>query len=176
MNPQSTLPLLAKLDAHDRALMARFVIEGDRRRVGCRSWCAITHLGGARISIALTLLLLAIVPNTHFFARAAFALAGSHIFVRNVKRFAGRARPTETMSFEALVVVPDKFSFPSGHSCAATSVAIAYAICFPAWAPIILLLAFVVGVSRVALGVHFPGDVVVGQLIAVVFGILAFSF
>ena len=48
------------------------------------------------------------------------------------------------------------------------SVAAVYAWAFPSWAPILLGLALAVGVSRVVLGVHYPGDVVVGQVIALV--------
>jgi undecaprenyl-diphosphatase len=38
----------------------------------------------------------------------------------------------------------------------------------PALALPLLFLALGVGYSRVALGVHFPGDVIVGQMIAVI--------
>jgi len=174
--PSTTpVPLLARLDAHDRALMARFVLDGSRSRVHCRMWVLATHLGGARFSIAMTLALMAL-PSVawSFFVRAAASLALSHVIVRLVKRRAERARPAVSMSVEAFVVTPDKFSFPSGHSSSAMSVAIAYAICFPTLAPLILLIAFFVGISRIALGVHYPGDVLVGQLISILVGVLCF--
>jgi len=168
MQPTPPLPLLARLDAHDRALMTRLVIEGDRSRLGCRVWRGLTHLGGARFSAAITLALLAIVPgSTGVFFRGASTLVLSHLIVRVIKQLAVRARPTESMAFEALVAVPDELSFPSGHACAAMSVALTFSLCFPTVAPAIILLAFVVGASRIALGVHYPGDVLAGQLIAV---------
>jgi undecaprenyl-diphosphatase len=66
------------------------------------------------------------------------------------------------------VEVPDRFSFPSGHACAAMSVAIGFAVAFPALAAPLLVLAWLVGFSRVVLGVHYPGDVLVGQAIALI--------
>lgn len=167
-------PLLARLDAHDRALMARFVLDKRHSRAHCAWWLTITHLGGARFSIAMTLALLTVTIGQPYFIRGAVALALSHILVRIIKKRAERVRPSACMSLEALVAIPDKFSFPSGHACAAMSTAITYAICFPGGAPLILLLAFLIGASRVALGVHFPGDVLVGQLIAVAVSLMLF--
>ena len=169
-------PFLARLDAHDRALMARFVLDGSHPRVHCRMWLVATHLGGARFSVAMTLALMAL-PGVawNFFLRAAMCLAISHLVVRLVKRRAERDRPEVAMSLAALVATPDKFSFPSGHSSAAMAVAIAYALCFPTIAPLILLLAFFVGASRIALGVHYPGDVLAGQMISIVVGMVCFG-
>jgi undecaprenyl-diphosphatase len=67
----------------------------------------------------------------------------------------------------ALVREPDRFSFPSGHATAAMAVALAYAVVFPALAPLLIAVAEAVGFSRVRLGVHYPSDVLVGQVIAI---------
>lgn len=177
MNTHSQRPLLARLDAHDRAIMARFVLGGaSGTRVRCRMWLALTHLGSASFAIVITIaLLLFPTPQRELFGRAAVSLLASHLIVRLIKRRAVRARPAVTMSLTTLVATPDQFSFPSGHASAAMSVAISYAVCFPTIAPLFLLLAFVVGTSRIALGVHYPGDVVVGQLISVMVAIISFA-
>jgi undecaprenyl-diphosphatase len=69
------------------------------------------------------------------------------------------------------VSVPDRFSFPSGHSAAVMSVAFIHAANFHSLAVLMIVLATLVGFSRVKLGVHYPGDVLVGQLIAILTGV-----
>lgn len=90
----------------------------------------------------------------------------SHLIVQVAKRSVARRRPARVIQCTSLVREPDCFSFPSGHATASMSVALAYGIVFPAWAVPLLIVALLVGFSRVRLGVHFPSDVVVGQLIA----------
>lgn len=160
-------PLLTRLDARDRALFARLVLPAHQTRRWRDFWTATTHLGGARGSIAACLLSVLLPTVTLTIAWHALLVLGiSHVAVQVVKRFAVRERPTVRLSLEALIAVPDRFSFPSGHACAAMAVAAAYAACFPALAPLLLAAAMLVGLSRVLLGVHYPGDVVVGQAIA----------
>jgi undecaprenyl-diphosphatase len=51
------------------------------------------------------------------------------------------------------------------------SVAFIYASAFPSLALPLVALAVGVGMSRVFLGVHYPGDVLIGQVIAVIAGV-----
>src|SRR6185312_13444503 len=93
---------------------------------------------------------------------------GSHLVVQLLKRTIVRGRPAGTCDLEATIPEPDRFSFPSGHATASMAVALAYGAAFPAFAAPLLLLAILVGFSRIRLGVHYPSDVLAGQLIAAI--------
>jgi membrane-associated phospholipid phosphatase len=60
-------------------------------------------------------------------------------------------------------------SFPSGHTSSAFSVAASVSLSYPKWYVIVpsFLWAGTVGVSRIALGVHYPSDVLAGAAIGI---------
>lgn len=159
--------LLARLDARDRELFLRWS-ELDHSRVARRLWLMLTHLGGVWCSVAAAVVPMRVAGPVGRAAHHALAvLIVSHLVVQLVKRTVGRPRPSRATNCRTLVQEPDRFSFPSGHSAAAMSVAIVYAMAFPGLAPLLVPLAVLVGASRVFLGVHYPGDVLIGQMIAV---------
>lgn len=159
---------IARLDARDRALFSRYALAPGCAEVRRRFWLTITHAGGARASIGLCLAAPLLFPGTTVAAawRTLLLLGLSHAIVQIVKRSVGRPRPTVRLALESLIDVPDRFSFPSGHACAAMAVAIGFSVVYPALSVLLLLAAWLVGISRVVLGVHYPGDVLAGQLIA----------
>lgn len=164
---------LVRLAHHDRALFARWALSGSPRILPRRAWTAITHLGGTLASVlAVALPLGRPGPLGDAAREGALVLALSHLLVQLVKRTVGRPRPARTLSFEALVGEPDRFSFPSGHAAAAMSVALGYGLAFPAAAAVLVPLALLVGFSRVVLGVHYPGDVLAGQALAALTAVL----
>jgi undecaprenyl-diphosphatase len=162
------------LEARDQALFQRWVLAESTSRRVMRAWALLTHLGGPTVTIAAVLVPLLLGTGTlrEAAAIAAWTLALSHGVVHVVKRRWLRSRPTLARAGRAHVAVPDEFSFPSGHSSAVMAVALAYAFAFPGLASSLLLLATLVGLSRVRLGVHFPGDVLAGQAIALVAALL----
>ena len=158
--------LILRLNLHDE----RFLHAVVARR---RPWLdavlrAATHLGGASGSIAVAIgLLLSPVPELAAAgALGAFALAFSHALVQLVKRVVSRRRPELPVGLESLIRAPDRFSFPSGHSAASLAVALPVATALGAAGVAVLLIAAVVGFSRCYLGVHYPGDVLAGWLLA----------
>ena len=171
-----TAQLLVRLSSHDRALMLRCAMSPAAPRVSRLGWTAITHLGGTVPSIvAAGLPLLACCELYRVGELAAVTLVASHLLVQLVKRTVGRGRPALGCELSAIIREPDRFSFPSGHATASFAVALAYALVFPQWSGLLLLAAALVGFSRVRLGVHYPSDVVVGQVLATLTTILVLA-
>ena len=169
--------ILRRLDARDRELLVRWSDATARSAAVRRFWTILTHVGGATASILIALLPL--LPGNHFadVGRSAMAvLVLSHLAVQFVKRTVGRPRPSRGTDCVTLVAEPDKFSVPSGHSAAAMSIAFAFASAYPPLAVPLYGIALLVGLSRVFLGVHYPGDVLVGQVIAIVTGVVLRGF
>lgn len=163
--------MLTTLSRHDSRLIGALAAWPAPRSLD-RALRTVTHLGGATaISLACGLLLA--VPATRPVGLgAALASLLSHLLVQALKRAVTRPRPTTLQPhIAALVALPDEFSFPSGHACSAMAVAVAITLAAPPAGIAALPLAFAVGASRVYLRVHYPTDVIVGQLL----GMLAAS-
>jgi len=83
-----------------------------------------------------------------------------------LKPLVGRARPfVDHPEYRELLPVPETRSFPSGHASTNAAGAVAFPRIFPAAAIPAAALALLIGTSRIALGVHFPSDVLAGFLI-----------
>ncbi|MBV9303565.1 MAG: phosphatase PAP2 family protein [Acidobacteriaceae bacterium] len=93
------------------------------------------------------------------------AAAGIGIFALT-KKFSSRKRPFEIEPHcWAKLLPPDRFSFPSGHTITAFSVAISLSQFYPVLLPALLFCAVSIAISRILLGMHFLSDVIVGALI-----------
>jgi undecaprenyl-diphosphatase len=128
-----------------------------------RTMKLLTLLGGASFSIVL-LLLLTFVYN--FPRSGLISLIVSHVFIQVLKRSFRRRRPYVVESSIHFIAKPMKdASFPSGHTTAVFATFVSIALVVHWLAVPILLLACIVGWSRIYLGVHYPADVVVGAFI-----------
>ncbi|MCX7746276.1 MAG: phosphatase PAP2 family protein [Clostridia bacterium] len=131
----------------------------------------ITELGSTLFSVTMALMLLIYSWNSvsGIEKQMVFTLLISQIIVHAVKRMINRPRPYKTLT-DAVAIKPPRceYSFPSGHTCAAFSIAMVLAHNLPELAGILLLTAFLVGLSRIYLGFHYPTDVAAGFFIALI--------
>jgi undecaprenyl-diphosphatase len=103
-------------------------------------------------------------------AASSAALVGVLIF-KALKHLSRRMRPGQ---FEphcwSKVLPPDKFSFPSGHTMTAFSIALVLSYFYPALEGTLFFLAISIGFSRIVLGMHFLSDVLAGVVLGVALG------
>ncbi|MCU0505533.1 MAG: phosphatase PAP2 family protein [Chloroflexi bacterium] len=134
------------------------------------SWGAVTQVGGwvlVPVGVALVLGLVA-VGRARMALVVAVALIGASVLTDTLKDAVARPRPPDPLA-DAF-----GFSFPSGHALNSTvTYGIAALLVWRSWLPwrarfagtaTLVMLIALVGLSRVALGVHHPSDVVAGWL------------
>jgi len=160
---------ILRLRDYDERLFAALVTRRHPRLD--RAMRAVTHLGGAVATVSIALFFASgLVPAMHGAGLdAAQALILSFLAGQLLKRTIARSRPTLPVGFSFLTQPPDRFSFPSGHSTAALAIALPLALALPPLAGLgVVTLGLIVGVSRCYLGVHYPGDVIVGWVLALI--------
>ena len=159
--------LLGSLSHADERLLRTLVLR--RRPLADKAMRWVTKLGDVLVIGPLTwALALGVVDELQAAgAVALWTLTASHLLVQLVKRRVCRKRPTLPVGLSFLIEPEDRFSFPSGHAAAGLSVALPLAVGIGGLGGgVVLLLGLTVGVSRCYLVVHYPGDVLMGWLLA----------
>jgi undecaprenyl-diphosphatase len=140
-----------------------------------RFWMLVaTRMGDGWLWYGLAFLLLAIGGAQRYVAVGAAgsaALVGVMVF-KLLKRLSRRPRPCQ---YEphcwSKVLPPDQFSFPSGHTMTAFSIALVISYFYQGLEGPMYFLAISIAISRVVLGMHFLSDVLAGAVLGSALGL-----
>lgn len=137
-----------------------------------------TLLGFAGVLLPLTALFLFLYHPKSFLWNMAVVLCGILVgaaLLHTLKEIVARPRPLSdfwNLQEKGEVVVHTLFqklvgnnSFPSGHAQLAFGTAVGLARIYPAGTLFFLLIASLIGISRIYVGAHFPLDVLMGALL-----------
>ena len=136
----------------------------------------ITHFGGyiAMFAICILVLVLSIVFKKDNIKKIALICLISLLVADGIalvlKLLIFEPRPYLMLdNVHVLIVEDDPFSFPSGH--VTSTCAVVFALIFKfkdkLWSFVLLLFAFIIGFSRIYVGVHYPSDVLAGAIIGI---------
>lgn len=130
----------------------------------------VTYLGSTEICIVyyLSSLLIFHSPFNRFPLMIISSLVASSSICTIIKHSVTRIRPF--MKLDGLHIKKigiDNYSFPSGHTSAAFSIATSFYLLAPQWGIVFIISAIFVGFSRIYLGVHYPTDVIIGMIIGI---------
>lgn len=142
----------------------------------------ITRFGDEEVLILIAILCLIFIKNRRIGSSIAVNLASVGLISHIIKEIVQRQRPP----IELRMVEESSFSFPSGHAMASMAFygLIMYFInkntkskkiknisCM-----ILSILIFLIGISRIYLGVHYASDVLAGFMLSAVYLILYITF
>lgn len=140
-------------------------------------WTGLSLLGNGWGLLCATAPLLVIAPRLFYTCLCAAPFAT--LFARTGKSFITSPRPAALIDNAQFTIVGerlDSLSMPSGHTTTAFAIAAALWFALPAarrlrhsW---LLYLAAAAGLSRIAVGAHWPGDVAVGACLGLWAGLL----
>src|SRR5205085_7899210 len=161
-----------QIERRDHRVMRRL----NRRRAPrwIRYWMiAATRLGDGWLWYSLAAVLLLFGGPQRFAAVTAAATAatvGVGVF-KLLKKLSHRKRPCQLEPHcWSKVLPPDKFSFPSGHTMTAFSIALVLSYFYRGVELPIYFFACSIAVSRIVLGMHFLSDGLAGAILGVGLG------
>lgn len=162
--PHGLGELLNRLVALDNSLSAHFTLTEE---AGLRRMVAVlgAHLGDGPLwfVIAVIAFWLGGEATRHFVLLAAVAALVAVGLSTVLKVLMRRSRPREMTGFYSTKY--DRYSFPSGHATRIACLAMVFSQQFPCWAVVFYALALFVALCRIALGIHYVSDVLVGMAV-----------
>lgn len=94
-----------------------------------------------------------------------------------LRRYIGAPRPYEVYDFFGnRPKDSEKNSFPSRHAFSIFAIGVATWFVYPVFGSVLLTLGLLMCVARIALGYHFPRDVITGALIGIISSIIGSIF
>jgi undecaprenyl-diphosphatase len=131
---------------------------------------AASRLGDWPLSVVVGLVLL-ITSGLRAMALWAATSVAAVLLQSAIKRLCARTRPCDhPYGPPQRAPIPDRGSFPSGHTLHAVMATLVLASLAPILTVPFALIAVLIAISRVALGVHYPSDVAAGAALGVIFG------
>ncbi len=141
----------------------------------------ITSLGSGTVIVLVTLFVtgyLLLRKKYYWLGLVLIATIGGALLVWGLKEFIGRTRPTVVTH----LLEEKSLSFPSGHSMMSAIVYLTQATLLSRIEEnrkakiyiisVALLLTFLIGISRVYIGVHYPTDVLAGWIAGISWALL----
>ena len=132
----------------------------------------VSKLGNEGIIWIVLALVMLIIPKTRKIGLTVTVALIIDVLLCNVflKPLIGRPRPFTYNDYNLLIKIPSGFSFPSGHT--AVSFSAAFALLFSKSKIFVpaLILAIIIGFSRMYLHVHFPTDILAGIVVGLFCG------
>jgi undecaprenyl-diphosphatase len=93
-----------------------------------------------------------------------------------LKNTVKRQRPFAAFSFVSPIIIPpDKYSFPSGHTSTAFLLATILSFFLPILQWPLYIWSTLVGISRIYLGLHYPIDIIAGIILGIGSAYLSFN-
>jgi undecaprenyl-diphosphatase len=165
------------IERRDHGLMRR--LNRWRAPRWIRYWMiAATRMGDGWLWYAVGIILLLWGGPQRFSAVGAAgsaAVAGILVF-KAMKHLSQRPRPCQLEPHcWSKILPPDKFSFPSGHTMTAFSIALVLSYYYPSLEATFFFLALSIAFSRIVLGMHFLSDVLAGMVLGVALGCAAIT-
>ena len=156
---------------HFDVALILYISKFNGRRLIDRIFYIVSKAGDGYLYILIGMALaFNIIPNAYpvlFSGLLAFAIELPVYSI--VKKRVKRERPFEQIeNLKKLIMPPDKYSFPSGHTAAAFVMATIFTVHLNSIGPELFILASLIGFSRVYLRVHYPSDILAGAFLGTI--------
>lgn len=172
------MQILGTLQEFEMRVFARVFRQTDRRMVIPLAR-AVSRSGDGYLHALVPLLLWCLDPSgfSLLLPLLAIALVAERSLYWLLKNGLRRPRPQEAVpGFRSLIQASDQFSFPSGHSSGAFLLATCLSVVYGPVALPLFLWAVLVALSRILLGVHFPGDTLAGAMLGSVLALASAAY